>query len=320
MQLTIIPADGAVYVDGKCYDHLEWVGHSVNTHALQWDGQSGWIEFTDGSPNETITELPLWAKDAIKAWEAENTTANTKQIDMYALEVAEANKQYPVANPTGLNKILSTPYKNLKVTIAYRESDMQPIGVNVERVSGAETNSGISGLLSVRQCTNDCIELGIPMLSHIAPSEGVTKDEFAGFLLGISPYNKIIYGNASNYVYQGWNTDFARGRKRTVISTDRDIKVNAGVSWGGYEFATDETSRSNLASAVGVVTTGGELPATFTWRTKDNINVPMTAAQLIEFNQAVAAHVNACYVESWARKSALDNLPAGATFDEIDAI
>lgn len=79
MRLTIIPSDGAVYKDGLCYSHLTWEGTPNSVHALQWFNNTGWIEFNDDNPydnykpaNETITELPQWALNALAAWEEAN--------------------------------------------------------------------------------------------------------------------------------------------------------------------------------------------------------------------------------------------------------
>ena len=73
MLLTIIPSDGAVYEDGLCYSPLTWSGTPANVHALQWQNVAGWIEFNDGTPNESITVLPTWANDALLQWEQANT-------------------------------------------------------------------------------------------------------------------------------------------------------------------------------------------------------------------------------------------------------
>lgn len=84
MRLTIIPIDGAVYKDGLCYSHLVWEGTPSNIHALQWFDTQGWIEYrqtnpfeNDRLPNETITELPQWALNAVAAWEEYNAQQNT---------------------------------------------------------------------------------------------------------------------------------------------------------------------------------------------------------------------------------------------------
>lgn len=97
MRLTIIPSDSAVYKDGLCYSNLAWEGTPSSVHALQWFNDNGWIEFTDDNPydnhkpeNETITELPQWALNAVAAWDEQNNTLlsaeATNNITMQALE------------------------------------------------------------------------------------------------------------------------------------------------------------------------------------------------------------------------------------------
>lgn len=83
MNLTIIPNDSTVYKDGKSFSDLILVDIPENVHALQWTGESGWIEFVNESefrkqPNETITELPAWAISAMGKWDAANDEANRK--------------------------------------------------------------------------------------------------------------------------------------------------------------------------------------------------------------------------------------------------
>lgn len=67
MKLSIIPSDGTVCENGKCYTHLHWEGTPADVHALQWDHSAGWIEYTN-KPNEDITSLPQWALNAAEAW------------------------------------------------------------------------------------------------------------------------------------------------------------------------------------------------------------------------------------------------------------
>mgnify|MGYP006283115693 CR=1 FL=1 len=74
MRLTIIPVDDAVYVDGVCRLPLDLSPCNIpsDVHALQWDQDSGWIEFNDmpKTPNEDISELPEWALACVGVWEA----------------------------------------------------------------------------------------------------------------------------------------------------------------------------------------------------------------------------------------------------------
>lgn len=68
MNLTIIPIDGTVYVEGISWSSLDLstCGIPSNVHALQWKNTKGWIEYIDNDDgtkpaNEQITELPNWA-------------------------------------------------------------------------------------------------------------------------------------------------------------------------------------------------------------------------------------------------------------------
>ena len=73
MKLTIIVPDKSVYKNGLSYANLPLSGIPSNVHALQWSDSKGWLEFNDGTPNESITVLPTWANDALLQWEQANT-------------------------------------------------------------------------------------------------------------------------------------------------------------------------------------------------------------------------------------------------------
>lgn len=92
MKLSIIPSDGAVYKDGVSYANLDLSSVPEDVHALQWDRDSGWIEFKDESefrkpPNKAIAELPEWANDALGKW----NQAEAAQIA--AMQAAENQPQ-----------------------------------------------------------------------------------------------------------------------------------------------------------------------------------------------------------------------------------
>lgn len=74
MNLTIIPIDGAVYVDSVSYSGLDLAAAPANVHALQWKNDKGWIEFKDNDDgtkpqNQAITELPAWANACKAKWD-----------------------------------------------------------------------------------------------------------------------------------------------------------------------------------------------------------------------------------------------------------
>lgn len=71
MRLTIVVADSAVYKDGLCYLYLNLsnCGIPADVQALQWQGSSGWIEFTDSRDNQQITQLPAWVNACVAKWD-----------------------------------------------------------------------------------------------------------------------------------------------------------------------------------------------------------------------------------------------------------
>jgi hypothetical protein len=74
MNLTIIPIDGAVYVDGYSYSQLDLSFVPNDVHALQWENDKGWIEFSDNDDgtkpqNQAIPELPAWANACKVKWD-----------------------------------------------------------------------------------------------------------------------------------------------------------------------------------------------------------------------------------------------------------
>lgn len=126
MKLSIIPSDGTVCENGKCYTNLVWEGTPGNVHALQWQNDSGWIEYNDGQPNETITVLPAWVVNAELAWnEANNptppvpvppTAEQNKQTALGLLSATDFTEIPSVSDPS------STPYLlNKAEFIAYRD-------------------------------------------------------------------------------------------------------------------------------------------------------------------------------------------------------
>lgn len=73
MSITIIPADKVVIVDGRTLildiESLEGI------QAIQWLGDSGWIEYADGRPNQMLTSDDF--NQAVKPW-----------LDLYQAEMA----------------------------------------------------------------------------------------------------------------------------------------------------------------------------------------------------------------------------------------
>ena len=97
MRLTIIPTDGAVYIDGAAYSGLDLSFIPTDVHALQWYDTYGELEFKrsfiDGQvvhpSNQLINELPEWAGTAQESWNAAKVAEETALAE--AIAYAEAN-------------------------------------------------------------------------------------------------------------------------------------------------------------------------------------------------------------------------------------
>lgn len=95
-------------------------------------------------------------------------------------------------------------------------------------------------------------------------------------------------------------------RQRQAIDRARDAAIEAGVTFDGHLYDSDQRSRDNLTGAVAAFSAGVPVPEGFTWRTADNQNVPMTLESLRGLAAAMLAHVDAQYRAAWAAKDALE--------------
>lgn len=85
MKLTIIREDGSVYQNDISYHNLDLSFIPNDIHALQWNTDKGWIEYSQDfegnrTPNLKINVLPEWANLAIESWITANSfkpVANT---------------------------------------------------------------------------------------------------------------------------------------------------------------------------------------------------------------------------------------------------
>ena len=74
MRITIIAETQSVGKDGTFYNDLNLTQCQIpnDIWALQWHGNSGWIEFNTPIPNEDITILPSWATACVSVWDAKD--------------------------------------------------------------------------------------------------------------------------------------------------------------------------------------------------------------------------------------------------------
>ena len=103
MNLTIIPIDGAVYVNGYSYSQLDLSFVPNDVHALQWENDKGWVEFKNldngtKPQNESITELPSWANQAKVKWDEAKADEEAKAAEEAAILAAQEDAQNQTQN------------------------------------------------------------------------------------------------------------------------------------------------------------------------------------------------------------------------------
>ena len=83
MKLTIIVSDKTVYRDGEFFSNLDLASVPVDVHALQWDGDKGWVEFVENKnsirpENQALELLPDWANIAVEKWNEAKAAEQTR--------------------------------------------------------------------------------------------------------------------------------------------------------------------------------------------------------------------------------------------------
>jgi hypothetical protein len=140
MKVTIIPSDGAVYIDEVCRQPLTWTGTPVTVHALQWLDVEGWIEFNDGNPNQSITALPQWADNAIEAWiqagipvpPSPPTAEDNKQEAMGLLSQTDWTALPDVSDPLKSNPYLANANEFNTYRNAVRQYAITPVAGEID--------------------------------------------------------------------------------------------------------------------------------------------------------------------------------------------
>lgn len=97
----------------------------------------------------------------------------------------------------------------------------------------------------------------------------------------------------------------------------RDEYLQGNVTYSGRQYDADDTSL-NLLTLWGVfVLNGGMLPANFTWRDANNVDVAFTPAMLRGLWQAIKERRATIMEQSWALKKLIAD---ATTVDEVEAI
>ena len=111
--VTVVPADRLIIVDGEA---LVFAYESpASLHALQWSGETGHTEWTDGRPNEPLTTADYATQVApfLTAWQAEKARREEDAAralpDAKAAKTAEVLSGYDAALAASLTMPVDSP-------------------------------------------------------------------------------------------------------------------------------------------------------------------------------------------------------------------
>ena len=116
--VTVVPSDKLIIVDGEALVFAYEAPASL--HALQWSGETGHTEWTDGRPNEPLTTADYATQVApfVTAWQAEKArreedaareAAARALPDARAAKTAEIQSGYDAALAASLTMPVDSP-------------------------------------------------------------------------------------------------------------------------------------------------------------------------------------------------------------------
>lgn len=90
-----------------------------------------------------------------------------------------------------------------------------------------------------------------------------------------------------------------------AVNRLRAEKLGLPVTFMGHPFDADAEAIGNINGVLAAVGAGVPLPADFSWRAADNVNVPMGPQGIVGLAGTMLVYRNRCYAASWALKAAI---------------
>jgi len=113
----------------------------------------------------------------------------------------------------------------------------------------------------------------------------------------------------------GPTTAQVRAEQLALVNIVRADQLARPVTFNGHDYDADPVSKGNVVATVAAVSVGVPLPDGFTWRTSDNVDVPMTSTDLVGLAGTMLARGNAIYAWSWTLKAAIEAADDPSTVD-----
>lgn len=108
--------------------------------------------------------------------------------------------------------------------------------------------------------------------------------------------------------YEGLTIEQVKRKVYDEINLFRDSKIDAGVTFMGHSFDSDQRARENILGMCGALSLGITLPTNFTWRSRANADVPMDATDLATFGAKVLTFVSTNFGVSWYHKDTIRDI------------
>jgi hypothetical protein len=112
----------------------------------------------------------------------------------------------------------------------------------------------------------------------------------------------------ATFVKQQIPLETAKGYRRDEVNSRREELLKAGIVFQGNTFDTDDRSIQNIMGVNTRIALGMVLPAGFTWRSANNLDVPMDNVKILALGASMAHWTDAIYNASWTHKRAIDAL------------
>lgn len=133
-------------------------------------------------------------------------------------------------------------------------------------------------------------------------------DEYTGF-----KSKKLTYDGA-------WSVDSYKAKAKEKIESDRDAIIfdeDVVVDIDGVNFQCGPRSLHNIHQRITLFTAIGGAPEGYEQRDENNVNHPATLEMLVSIVLARADQLNQAWLDSWAKKDALEE---AVTLAQIDLI
>jgi len=126
-----------------------------------------------------------------------------------------------------------------------------------------------------------------------------------------TPANQLPVGDStvSNVISFSANLSIAQAKEvvSDLIDANRATLCEGHFTWNGHPFACDPVSKGNIIGAcVMAIANGGNLPPGFVWRDNNNVNVPVTGAQMIGIGVEMFTFLSTCYQAAWYHKAGVE--------------